>query len=212
MPTSRSDPPRSFTPGAFTFTSHQEGAFDEAVKGVDAIAHTASPFHMRADDPDELIIPAVRGTTGILASARAHAPGVQRIVVTSSCASVLTPLTEPRLFSEEDWNEASVARVRAEGRVAPAVEKYRASKTLAERAAWAFWEEAKAAGAVGWDLVVLNPPFVFGPAMNDVASPAALSESSRDWFNTVVRSTRDNVALATVGWVLSLATWGDGQD
>lgn len=30
----------------------QEGAFDEAVKGVDAIEHTASPFHMNADDPD----------------------------------------------------------------------------------------------------------------------------------------------------------------
>jgi hypothetical protein len=29
-----------------------EGAFDEAVKGVDAIEHTASPFHMNADDPD----------------------------------------------------------------------------------------------------------------------------------------------------------------
>jgi hypothetical protein len=30
----------------------QEGAFDEAVKGVDAIEHTASPFHLKADDPD----------------------------------------------------------------------------------------------------------------------------------------------------------------
>ena len=27
------------------------GAFDEAVKGVDAIEHTASPFHFKADDP-----------------------------------------------------------------------------------------------------------------------------------------------------------------
>jgi nucleoside-diphosphate-sugar epimerase len=30
----------------------QEGAFDEVVKGVDAIAHTASPFHLKADDTD----------------------------------------------------------------------------------------------------------------------------------------------------------------
>ena len=28
------------------------GAFDEAVKGVDAIEHTASPFHFKADDPN----------------------------------------------------------------------------------------------------------------------------------------------------------------
>lgn len=27
------------------------GAFDEAVKGVDAIEHTASPFHFKAEDP-----------------------------------------------------------------------------------------------------------------------------------------------------------------
>lgn len=30
----------------------QSGAFDEAVKGVDAIAHTASPFHFQANDPN----------------------------------------------------------------------------------------------------------------------------------------------------------------
>ena len=30
----------------------KDGAFDEAVKGVDAIAHTASPFHFKATNPD----------------------------------------------------------------------------------------------------------------------------------------------------------------
>jgi len=30
----------------------QDGAFDEAVKGVDAVEHTASPFHLHADDPE----------------------------------------------------------------------------------------------------------------------------------------------------------------
>lgn len=29
----------------------QEGAFDEAVKGVTAIEHTASPYHYDAEDP-----------------------------------------------------------------------------------------------------------------------------------------------------------------
>jgi nucleoside-diphosphate-sugar epimerase len=46
----------------------QEGAFDEAVKGVDAVAHTASPFHFNVTDPKELTEPAVQGTTGILRS------------------------------------------------------------------------------------------------------------------------------------------------
>ena len=30
----------------------KDGAFDEAVKGVDAIAHTASPFHVESANPD----------------------------------------------------------------------------------------------------------------------------------------------------------------
>jgi nucleoside-diphosphate-sugar epimerase len=30
----------------------KDGAFDEVVKGVDAIAHTASPFHYKATNPD----------------------------------------------------------------------------------------------------------------------------------------------------------------
>ena len=30
----------------------KEGAFDEAVKGVDAIEHTASPFHLNLKEPD----------------------------------------------------------------------------------------------------------------------------------------------------------------
>lgn len=30
----------------------KEGAFDEAVKGVDAVEHMASPFHENVDDPE----------------------------------------------------------------------------------------------------------------------------------------------------------------
>jgi nucleoside-diphosphate-sugar epimerase len=30
----------------------KDGAFDEAVKDVDAIAHTASPFHYKSTNPD----------------------------------------------------------------------------------------------------------------------------------------------------------------
>ena len=90
----------------------QEGAFDEAVQGVDAIAHTASPFHFKAGDPAELIGPAVHGTTGVLLSALKYGSSVRRIVITSSCASVLTSSPEPRVFSEEDWNEASIQAVK----------------------------------------------------------------------------------------------------
>jgi len=46
----------------------QEGAFDEVVKGVDAVVHTASPFHFKVTHPNELIEPAINGTVGVLKS------------------------------------------------------------------------------------------------------------------------------------------------
>ena len=46
----------------------QEEAFDEVVKGVDAVVHTASPFHFKVKHPNELIEPAINGTVGVLRS------------------------------------------------------------------------------------------------------------------------------------------------
>ena len=34
----------------------KDGAFDEAVRGVDAIAHTASPFHYKSNNPDGMLV------------------------------------------------------------------------------------------------------------------------------------------------------------
>ncbi|KAJ7101729.1 hypothetical protein C8R44DRAFT_946285 [Mycena epipterygia] len=50
----------------------QDGAFDEAVKDVDAIEHTVWPFHFKADAPAELLEPAIKGKVGILESALKH--------------------------------------------------------------------------------------------------------------------------------------------
>ncbi|OCH88518.1 NAD-P-binding protein [Obba rivulosa] len=182
----------------------KEGAFDEAVKGVDAIEHTASPFHTNAVEPDELIAPAVKGTTSVLYSALRHGASVKRIVVTSSCAAVLDP-SAPRLFSEADWNESSIAEVRAQGRDATGIAKYRASKTLAERAAWEFYNTHK--GSVGWDLVVLNPPFVFGPVLHLVEAPEKLNSSMLEWFHTVIKGGKDKAALSSLG-----SCWIDVRD
>ncbi|KAJ7479840.1 D-lactaldehyde dehydrogenase [Mycena latifolia] len=159
----------------------QDGAFDEAVKGVDAIEHTASPFHFEADDPAELLEPAIKGTVGILESARKYGTAVKRIVVTSSCAAVLTISSEPQYLSELNWNDQAVKEVEEQGRAASAGSKYRTSKTLAERAAWDFAKKYK--GEIGWDVVVMNPPLVLGPAIHAVASPEALNTSARMMYD-----------------------------
>ncbi|KAI0029787.1 D-lactaldehyde dehydrogenase [Vararia minispora EC-137] len=151
------------------------GAFDEAVKGVELVEHTASPFHFNFTHPDELIIPARQGTLRILESIKAHAPTVKRVVLLSSCAAVLQQATEPVTYDESSWNEPAIAEAAAKGADASKIVAYRASKTLAEKAAWAFVEENK--GEIGWDLVVINPPF---PPIHAVPDIAALNQSMVD--------------------------------
>ncbi|KAF9442584.1 D-lactaldehyde dehydrogenase [Macrolepiota fuliginosa MF-IS2] len=163
----------------------REGAFDEVVKDVDAIEHTASPFTTDIDDPQGYIEPAVQGTLGILKSTLKYGTNVKRIVITGSCAAVMSPPSKPTVFSEKDWNTASLEDVEKNGRNALTMSKYRTSKTLAEKAAWGFHEKHRT--EVQWDLVVINPPFVFGPAIQDITGgPAGLNTSLKSWYDAVV--------------------------
>ncbi|PFH46271.1 hypothetical protein AMATHDRAFT_70221 [Amanita thiersii Skay4041] len=162
----------------------KDGAFDEAVKGVDAIEHTASPCHLNVDDPKEIIDPAVNGTVGILKSALKNAPNVKRIVTLASTATILRDSNEPLTFDETDWNTQSPDEVKQHGRNASATAKYRTSKILAERAAWTFYEDHK--NQVKWDLTVIHPPFVFGPVAHEVAHPNDLNTSTKEWYNVVI--------------------------
>ncbi|KAK7002479.1 D-lactaldehyde dehydrogenase [Favolaschia claudopus] len=173
-----------------------EGAFDDAVKGVDAIEHTASPFHFKAEDPAELLEPAVKGTVGILESARKHGTSVKRVIITSSVAAVLSVPSSPQVFTEADWNDQAVKEVEEKGREASNAAKYRASKTLAERAAWDFHSKHKA--EVAWDVVALNPPMVFGPIIHEVSSPHAQNTSSQTMYDVF---TKEGSAVGSGSWV-----------
>lgn len=176
----------------------QDGAFDEAVKGVDAIEHTASPFHFDAVEPSEIIGPAVAGTKSILESARKFGTNVKRVVVTSSVAAILNTLPNPTVFTEEDWNTTAVEDCEKNGKNASPFSKYRASKTLAERAAWDFVEKHK--GSLPWDLVVINPPFVFGPFLHEVTGAGSLNQSLSDWYKTIIKADKDDKTLVAGGY------------
>ena len=47
---------------------------------------------------------------------------------------------------------------------------------------------------------MLNPPYVFGPFLHEVDKPRNLNESVRDWYDTVVKSTKDNDALVNTAY------------
>jgi len=70
----------------------------------------------------------------------------------------MSPPAVPTKYSEEDWNEISPKQVEEQGSNASPMTIYLASKTLAERAAWKYYDEIKS--QVKWDLSVILPSFV----------------------------------------------------
>ncbi|KAL0563752.1 hypothetical protein V5O48_018312 [Marasmius crinis-equi] len=173
-------------PGTFEFVVveevSREGAFDEAIRGVDAVLHLASPFILDGDESTEIIQPAVKGTLGILESIKKHGSDkVKRVIITSSTAAIGHPL--PAHFSEEDWNTAAIKEASELGKKASLPVQYCASKALAEKAAWSFVSSNQ---PLAWDLVVLNFPFVFGPTVSAVKAPTGLGASAGGWYQTVM--------------------------
>ena len=71
----------------------------------DYVLHTASPFHFNVQDPEkDFLDPAIKGTTGVLASIKKYAPSVKRVVVTSSFAAIVNPAKHPEVYDETLWN------------------------------------------------------------------------------------------------------------
>jgi nucleoside-diphosphate-sugar epimerase len=115
------------------------GAFDEAVKGVDAIVHMATPVSLSFTDPDPVIHTAVEGTKTILNSALEKAGSQLRtVVVTSSVVAIAGPKESPHVYDEKEWNEVAEGMVQQMGKKTPGPFIYSASKVAAEKAVWAF--------------------------------------------------------------------------
>ncbi|KAF5320417.1 hypothetical protein D9611_010718 [Ephemerocybe angulata] len=187
----------------------KDGAFDDAVLGVDAVVHVASPApNPGSTDPQETIKPAVDGTLGVLKSAlrasqRDSSYRLKRIVITSSIAAVWTPGPGARTFSEEDWNTQYVSEVEKLGSKTNPMAVYGASKVLAEKAAWDFYQAHKS--EVQWDIAIINPPMVFGPAIQTPKSASDLPTSLKLWWDSVVDGTESKPGAHPVsnsqGWV-----------
>lgn len=122
----------------------------------------------------ELITPAINGVRAILEAASSN-PGVKRVVITSSFASVLdADRKAPPYFSYTgaDWNPLTY-----EESVDPAttaVVAYRGSKKFAELEAWNYLKDKKPT----FDLVTLCPPMTFGPVVHPVQSVDSLNVSN----------------------------------
>ncbi|KAI0271288.1 D-lactaldehyde dehydrogenase [Gloeopeniophorella convolvens] len=168
----------------------QDGAFDEAVKGVDLVMHTASPASFNVKTPDDFVIPAIKGTVGLLESVQQHGSSVKRVVITSSSAALTRPTRGPVLFDESTWNEYAVETYKEKGAETSPYVAYQASKTLAERAAWGFHEKNK--DVIQWDVIASILPSY--PPIH-VPSIKELNVTSLDFYSTVVLGKKGNVVL-----------------
>jgi dihydroflavonol-4-reductase len=143
----------------------KDSGWDAALKGIDVLMHTASPFPIASPkDENELIRPAVDGTLRALKAAKSA--GVNRVILTSSNASVYgcdLPAGKSE-YDETMWTDVN----HPIGRVA-----YTKSKTLAEKAAWDFVSSQ----APQIELTTINPVLVLGaPLDNNFGSSISVVE------------------------------------
>lgn len=134
----------------------KDGSFDAAMQSCELVMHTASVWSMDPKlTPDEFIKPAVDGTRNVLNSVN-KTNTVRRVVLTSSTAAIFGDSKDIQehpggVATEENRNITS----------SPKHNPYSYSKTTAEKLAR---EMVKAQNR--WDLVTINPCFVFGPSLS----------------------------------------------
>ncbi|KAJ5101409.1 3-beta hydroxysteroid dehydrogenase/isomerase [Penicillium alfredii] len=152
------------------------GVFDRVMEGIDAVIHVASPFfYDTTNNEEELILPAINGVKSILSASAKPGSKVQRIVMTSSFASVVDVNSNPPpdfTYTAAHWNPLTYEE--AVDPVSSSVVAYRGSKKFAELAAWDFIKDQKPQ----FDLVALCPPMVFGPVVHPVSKLEQLNESN----------------------------------
>jgi nucleoside-diphosphate-sugar epimerase len=168
----------------------QPNAFDEAVKidGLEAVIHTASPFHFNViDTKKDLLDPAIIGTTGVLKAIKKNAPSVKKVVITSSFAAIVDAGKGNAVgytYSEKDWNSITEEQALQNPGFG-----YRASKTFAEKAAWDFVEKEKP----NFTLSTMNPPLVLGPIVHYLNSLDALNTSNQRIRNLITGQFKEEI-------------------
>lgn len=156
----------------------EPGAFDEALKKhpeVTIFLHTASPFHFRAKDiENEMLIPAINGTTNALKAIVKYGPQIKHVVVTSSVVAVgkygkYAGANDK--FNETDWNPIDYETSKKNPFYG-----YFGSKKFAEKSAWEFINTEKP----NFKLSTVNPAMVLGPQAFPITSTRELNTSSEE--------------------------------
>lgn len=124
-----------------------DNGWPAAVDGCRYVIHTASPFPPGFPENSSALTETAReGALRVLRAARSE--GVKRVVLTSSIAATNHGDGQAP-YTEDNWTDPN----------SPRATPYYQSKTITERAAWAYARE------VGLDLAVINPSMILGPLL-----------------------------------------------
>ena len=135
--------------------------WDKAMEGCAYVLHVASPFVIaEPKDENEMIKPAVEVTLRALNAAKKA--GIKKVVLTSSTVAMAGDKKKNHL-TPESWTDAKIDKVSA----------YMKSKTLADRAAWDFYNNQTAGNKM--ELTVVNPGPIYGPTLTGNLTGASMS-------------------------------------
>ncbi|CCH46954.1 putative oxidoreductase [Wickerhamomyces ciferrii] len=165
------------------------GAFNHVLQKhpeIKKVLHTASPFSfgLNKDLKDAYLTPATEGTKNILIAIKDYAPQVDKVVVTSSFASIYDGNNAHKrdfIHKEETWNPIVWSDVQNE------VDAYFASKKLAEELARTFVKENN----VNFALTTINPPYVLGPQKFDDVLVNPTLNTSAEIVNSLLSTKLD---------------------
>lgn len=118
-------------------------SLEAAMMGVRRVFHVAADYRLWTRNPQEIYETNVQGTRRLFEIAARH--GVERVVYTSTVATIAVPNHQAKLPNEE--SKATLEQM---------IGHYKRSKFLAE-------EEAKRAAAAGLPVVIVNPTTPVGP-------------------------------------------------
>ena len=143
----------------------KDDGWSDAMVDCDFVMHLASPFVLEnPKDENELIKPAKEGTLRALNAAKKA--GIKRVVITSSTAAVNSHMRNG-ISDHNTWTDVN----------SKYVTPYQKSKTIAEKAAWDFFNGQSDDNKM--EMAVVNPGGVMGPQLGkdlDGASTQIISQ------------------------------------
>lgn len=151
------------------------GCYDDALKGVSAVIHTAA-FNSLEDDPN-IISDSVQVNISVLesvAEANANGGNIKRVVLTSSSWAVAYPQPGKEMeLTSESYNTSSEAALSDLNtpKEARGMLTYVTAKVKGEQESWKWWSEHGKEGGVGFVLNTTIPSTCIGEVLAPKEQP-----------------------------------------